>query len=222
MKRLRRETAANPTKAAILGGLLLVAMYFWAPLVWSWIGPSPEEAKSPTVAAEDVPTPLAGFPSALASAKHQDTTQGKKQKKASEYPWSRVTQWIEQDAAMRPVVEPSTARDPFVAVVAKLVEAPQSEVPKPAEAAVEVTPDSLGLVLSSTLVGPRRRTALINGRSYQQGRVVALEQGGRQLEFKLAEVHPRRAVLTRDNKRYELTVPKLAPAGRLEIYGNAN
>ena len=37
-KRLRREVIANPKKAAILGIMLLVAIYFWTPLVMGWMG----------------------------------------------------------------------------------------------------------------------------------------------------------------------------------------
>ena len=39
-KQARRDLLANPKKAAILGLMLLVALYFWGPLLWKWFAPA--------------------------------------------------------------------------------------------------------------------------------------------------------------------------------------
>ena len=51
-KQLRRDIAANPKKAAALGLMVLVALYFWGPLVWSWFAPAAarESSKASNVA----------------------------------------------------------------------------------------------------------------------------------------------------------------------------
>ncbi|MBI3839452.1 MAG: hypothetical protein HY288_16150, partial [Planctomycetia bacterium] len=49
-KKLQREIKANPAKAGGLGVLLLVAGYFWAPLVKGFIAPA-ETAPAATATA---------------------------------------------------------------------------------------------------------------------------------------------------------------------------
>ena len=39
-KQARRDLLANPKKAALLGLMLLVAAYFWGPLLWKWLVPA--------------------------------------------------------------------------------------------------------------------------------------------------------------------------------------
>ena len=53
-RQLRRDVAASPKKAVALGLMVLVALYFWAPMVWKWIAPDQGKGKS-TVSVSDVP-----------------------------------------------------------------------------------------------------------------------------------------------------------------------
>ncbi len=59
IRRLRRETKANPAKAAALAVVLLVAIWFWVPLVVRWCSPSaaPSDAVTAPVASAE-PTTL--------------------------------------------------------------------------------------------------------------------------------------------------------------------
>src|ERR1700681_3555557 len=43
--KLRREIAANPKKAGILALLLIVAIWFWAPLLGKWFGKPETDVK---------------------------------------------------------------------------------------------------------------------------------------------------------------------------------
>src|SRR5271163_3077521 len=45
--KLRREFLRNPKKGAALGGLCLVALWFWAPLVKDWIAPAAKQPLPP-------------------------------------------------------------------------------------------------------------------------------------------------------------------------------
>jgi len=107
-------------------------------------------------------------------------------------------------------------RDPF--------RIPQNEAAKAeaesglAKRALEETPEGLGMVLSGTIVGSHRRVAQINGKSYREGETVRLAKEGQQIEFTLAAVHPRRIVLQRKGRQFELTLPLPAPSGRIELF----
>ncbi len=221
-RRLRREVKANPKKAAILGLLCVVALYYWAPLVWGWVGgrKSAELAEPGAAATTDqAPRPAAFAPLAGAAAAAESGKPG--QPADPSRPWQQVVQWIEQDPTMKPFAARSQRRDPFHPAASE-VAANEEEEPdeaQTAETAKDLTPDALGAQLTSTLIGPQRRVAVINGRPCQEGRTIAMAKDGQQVEFKLCEVHPRRVVLERDGKRYELAIPPSAPSGRLEMSG---
>lgn len=224
-RRLRREVRTNPKKAAILGLLCVVALYYWAPLVWNWMG----GRKSADLAQADVAATTNPAPNPPASAPLAGAGVVAEPGKASQpagpsRPWQQVVQWIEQDPTMKPAAARSQRRDPFHPATGE-VAANEEEEPdeaQTAEAAKDLTPDALGVQLTSTLIGPQRRVAMINGRPCQEGRTIAMAKDGQQVEFKLCEVHPRRVVLERDGKRYELAIPQSAPSGRLEMSGGTN
>jgi hypothetical protein len=207
-RKLRRELTANPKKAAVLGLLALVAMYFWAPLVWGWVGGrgKAEKAAAKVAPVEGVPVPLTATAQAVSAVPQGTSNQTKESLPA--HPWDRLAQWMDQDSRMQPPAgEFADSRDPFQAVEETIAE-PETEESEKEETAA--TPEDLGLVLSSTLVGPQRSIAMINGKPYRQGRTVELKKNGQTLEFVLKEVHPRRIILQRQDKQFELTIPRPA------------
>jgi hypothetical protein len=84
----------------------------------------------------------------------------------------------------------------------------------------ELTPASLHLELSSTMVGPRRRVALIAGKAYAEGDKVTVRQDDRPVVFELVEVHSRRIVLQREGMQFELVIPERKGSGRIELSGS--
>ena len=83
-KKLRREIAASPKKAALLGLITVAALYFWAPLVLGWLGkdkatpsaePTPAAAAEPSATQPAPPTAVADAPPSLPS-------------------WEQVVQWM--------------------------------------------------------------------------------------------------------------------------------
>ena len=197
-KRFRRELAASPKKAAVLGLLALVAMYYWAPLVWGWVGKGKDKSDG-QLAAVAAPTPSAAEPAPAATPKSAATKTG-----IPSLPWQQVIKLMEGDARTLAAELGRLRRDPFALPkpdVAKV----QAEAAAAAEAAGKnqlpaVTPQGLGLSLSSTIVGSGRRVARIGGRSYEQGQTIQVRKDGQIVAFTLAEVHARRVVLVRDNK----------------------
>ena len=132
-----------------------------------------------------------------------------KRGKSPRHSWQQLAQWIDADPQTLATKVPCDRRDPFVVPRAEVVEEPlddESETlsgPPPEE----LTPESLGMVLSSTMIGPRDRGARINGELYSQGDSIVVELQGQPIEFSLAEVHLRHVVLSRDDERFELKNP---------------
>jgi hypothetical protein len=103
-----------------------------------------------------------------------------------------------------PVEDVTGWKDPFA------VAPDQPEAVEPQDDRHEVLPvgpHQVGIELSGTLVGPRRRVALIGGKAYREGQTVKTERKGPRIEFELAEVHPGRIVLTREGHRFDLRIP---------------
>lgn len=222
---LRREVTSNPKKATVLGLLIVVALYFWAPVVRGWIaGDEPPDrpfggaSSSPTDGGSG-PVQTAGLGTIGLAEAPQARPITPAKARPQTHPWQQTVQWMKQDPATAPVADLPQRRDPFRAaklVVAEMNAEQHKQEPEPVE--TPVTPQSLGLILSSTVVGPRRRVALINGKSYEEGRTIESASDGHRVEFKLAEVHSRCVVLERMGERFELAIAQPTRAGRIELF----
>lgn len=194
VRKLKREFVANPKKGAILGLVLVVAVWFWAPLFKQWFS-GPEVAAAPEPAAATTTAPVSGT----------DNIKTATPAKAARLSWQEVSARFESDPLMRPA-EPGQSRDPFHFVVVEK-QAEKVELPPPAERPV-VSPEQAGLVLTSTMVGAKRKAArLLNKWYYVGDRVSAGESDGSPLEYIITEIHPRRIVLSRDGHMFELELP---------------
>lgn len=208
LKQLQREAARNPAKAGVLGLLVVVALWFWGPLVWGWIGPS--EAASPPSPKAPIVQTEAGSGATASSATPSGTRAPT---------WQQLVEWREHDPLTTAADTLKTRRDPFHAVKPVVVEAEM----KPAEKIVQTVvfrPEELGLKVSSTIVGPTRRVALINGRTYREGQVIRCDKAGEPIDFRLVEVEPRHIVLEREGQRFELAIPEKKRSDRIELSGS--
>lgn len=225
IRQLGKEARRSPKKAALLGVLCLVAAWFWGPLLWHWVVPKQtlEEASvtqggvasgvlaAPGAAGQVVPSPVvAAAPPGPASSAFAKAAAGAQP--AAQPDWRKLAEWKRADRLAQPAELPPGVRDPFVSLVPSepeaTLEAEAMPEPEPAVAQAAADPASLGLVLTSTIVGPTRRAARINNKTYQPGQTIAVSKDGRLFEFVLAEVHPRHVVLTDQSARYELSLPK--------------
>lgn len=209
IRRLRREIAASPKKAAILGLLLLVAIWYWFPLVWGWVAP------------ESTPTAAAPAPQTVSTQVKDEgpTAPGSESKEANTHSWKQIAQWIESDPRTVALSDLQGRTDPFDPVQQPIEEENQQEKVNALAAAEppDADPASLGLVVSSTVVGPRGQAALINGRTYRRGETVRLEHDGRAIDFKLVEIRADGVTLQRNNRPYDVRLPEPSLSGRLEM-----
>lgn len=205
LRQLRREAIANPKKAAVLGLLVLVAMWFWLPLLRGLATPD-EQAPSGSITEPVVSAAKKDASAGVASATREPDS--------PQHPWHKLVEWMESDPRTS-AAKVSPRRDPF-AGPEKLATAVRVEDPAE-ESEATLTPEGLGMVLSSTLVGPRRRVALISGRSYREGEIVRQVKQGQEFTFMLAEVHPRRVILERNGRQFKLEIPAPASSGSMEL-----
>ena len=211
-KKLSRELVASPKKAAVLGLLLLVALYYWAPLVIGWVSKSGESKEAGKAAA--APTTTAAAPATASNAAPSKTAN-------PALPWQQVIQLMENDERTLAAELRALRRDPF-ALPKPDAPPPKAEAATAAAAAAQsqpvvVTPQSLGLSLSSTIIGSDRRVARISGRTYAEGQTIEVRKDGQTVAFTLAEVHARRVVLVRDKHKYELTIPDPLQSKKIEL-----
>jgi hypothetical protein len=186
-KQLMRDLKRSPAKAGALLLLCVVALYFWAPLVAGWFGKTPAKAAMQPEAGAMPVTPAAVASPAVATV-----------------PWQKVIEGMESDRRMQSAQLGALNSPPFGLQrpdAADPDEAPQQ--PAAAAIAADMNLSELGLKLSSTMLGSRRRVAVINGRPYAEG--VELEVGS-DLVFLVARVTERSVLLERDGKRFELSM----------------
>ena len=164
----------------MLGVLLLVAAWFWAPLVYGWVAGKKPNASPPAVTT----TSPAAATSTATPTTAAATTQPAVTPPAD---WRTVSQWIDNDPRMHTATA-TPARDPLVPVVSNEVK--EEEKPEVAEI-VDVKPDVAGLVLSSTLVGTKRSVAQISGKTYRTGEQVSGGKEDQKLIFTLSRIGPR-------------------------------
>lgn len=210
-KKLKKEAANSPGKAAVLGLVCLVAIYFWAPLLYRWtvkpnevaIAPSADASKAQSVAVSTAP-PASAMPGPNGSRAAQPLVD-----------WHTTLQRIEADPDMKPAafereVEPFAG--PAVEAKSQAAEAEITATP----VAEKVTPGSLGITLVGTLVGPERRAARIGGKTVLVGQTIEVIKGADRYQFTLTDVQRDRVVLMREGERFELNVRPSVPAGRIE------
>jgi hypothetical protein len=228
-KQVVAELKRSPKKAAILGSLLVVAVWFWAPLIQGWLpgGSSKKEAPEKNIAANtEETTATTTAPQGKDKTNKQDS-------------WRKVAKRIAADRRKKPAELPDSAyTNPFglvepVAVAAMDEGEEQDDDEEQEEAAaelakeVEITPNSLGLTLTGTLVGRRARLATIGGRTYRQGEMLRVRRNataGESVEpsaaigdepaiaFVVHRVDVNSVVLAQGNKKYELRLHRLPAA----------
>jgi hypothetical protein len=164
-KQLRRDAAANPKKAAVLGLMVVVALYFWGPLTWKWItaGGSKRSTKLTTAALilkDDPPEP----------------TQSGRQRGGARFRWESARQLIRQDPLMASATFDLAWVDPFgtpagAETTETMTDSPQDETTT-ATSIATADPSDFGIVLGGVMIGPRTRVATINGEACHEGDVI--------------------------------------------------
>ncbi len=218
VKTLRRDLAANPMKAGVLGVLLLGGLYFWGPLVWKWVG---KKGSVDASAAAVIPTPAqtqTGAPSPGVQ-----TVSGGEANKETGFAWREIRGRREADPLARSANFRPEWSQIFQVATATTVANPESEVAKAAAKQVEVDPRKFGLVLQGVAIGSKTKKAIINGKVYRELDVITVSKTTDQPEYKLRLVRVSRKLVeveyggkTWPLKLGEAESEKLQPAKPME------
>jgi hypothetical protein len=200
-KQLKRELKANPTKAGALGVLTVVAGVFWGPLLFK----SDEKPKKAVAvnAGANVPVGATAAPAAAMNG-------------APAMDWRTLARGLSADPRMVGHLPRADGKgdSPFRAKTAdeeneewfalieelNKVEGPEAT---PVEQEKPLKFEEYPLELTSTIVGGRVRTAVINGKARRVGTEIEQWNGG---SLVLAKVEPRYAVVEWNGKRRELKI----------------
>jgi hypothetical protein len=221
IKRLRREALANPKKAAVLGLLALVALYYWAPLVHGWIDneQANDDAQAAAVDPGLDPFVLGHFGSTREVPPQVSTPPDQ----AASHPWEQIDQWMAKDPRTVSADDVPDWRDPFAPTLwADAGDEPELDAQQTLPAELVLTADSLNLQLTSTMVGPLGRLAMIDGKTYGEGETLEITRNQQPLELKLVQVLPRRVVLQGQGRQFELVIPERESSGRIELTRDRN
>jgi hypothetical protein len=211
-KQLRRDLAANPKKGVALGLMVLVALYFWGPLVWKWTVASGRKSAAKVNMASLILTDDPAVPS-----------QQVKSRGGARFRWEKVRQLIHNDPRMVSATFEVGWIDPF-AKPGALAPAPQVVEISTEEtnaSSVPIEPETYGFVLTSVLIGPRSRAAVINGEPCREGDLLEIPDKIDKTvirKVRVLEIRRQLAVLEVDGTRVtiEQNKPKVAHGDQIE------
>jgi len=208
VRRIKREARNNPAKAAVLAGLLGLALYSWAPLVMGWLGAGGDASPSAS---------RSGGGRSESNQKDSDRPASSGEAVSEERPsWNELQEWQESSPWTTPI-EMAEMRDPFRPVpqeeemVEESDDSEESSVPAPEQMLAGVT-----VQLTGTIVSPRRRVALLDGQAYGEGDVIRVEYLGTTWELEIRRIEPSRVTLGWQSIERELAAPERQPVGRIE------
>jgi hypothetical protein len=205
VKTLRRDIAANPMKAGVLGILLLGGLYFWGPLVWKWVA-----KKGPADAAAAAVVPTATPAVGVQNAGVQGT--GTEEKKETEFVWRQMRDRRESDPFARSANFRPEWNHIFQVAAAVAPAKPEVEIAEVKQ--VEVKPNELGLVLQGVAISPNMNRAVISGRVYREHDLITVKQTPStdnkheaslpDVKFRLVRVFRKLVEVERGGKTYKL------------------
>ena len=210
-KQFQKELKTNPKKAIVLGLLALVALYFWAPLAMKMVSGKKSSKKASSVAQTDSLPAEAPVSSDTEKTNEPDETH-QQATATPAFGWDQILDWIRQDPLTASCPEIKNQHDPFKRVE-QIIDIPTPETPlanqatEQAPAVVrDLSPEALGMKLTSTIVGNQRSVAMIDDRAYALGQLVMAYDGATPLPFRLVAIRPESVILERDEQQYALKI----------------
>ncbi len=212
LRRIKREARNSPAKAVVLAGLFGFAVYSWAPLV---VGFLTADEQTPRQAVKNEPQP--GPPHQAHKAGEKPQAAAENTERTRRPTWCQVRQW-RQDCPWTAPAELSLLRDPFHLIPDPNNAVAESQTPEePPKATPEQAVAALAIQLTGTLVSPKRRVAIIDGRAYREGDTIHVEHLGTTWEMQIRRIEPNRVKLGWQSIERELTLPERPQVGRIEL-----
>lgn len=194
---LLHDLKASWQKTALLGVLFAVGLVFWLP-------PLLKSVRGNTT----TPPPAAPATTPTTTVDAQPVATGDVATKSPAFSWESAEKMMQTDPLVRSVEVAAIHGDPFhldrdqFSPPILFEDEPVREV-----VVTQLTPTTSDvtdkLVLKSTIVGLKRRAAMINDKLYYEGRKIEVDGQ----TYVLSTVKPRRVTLTQGDTVIELTIP---------------
>lgn len=204
LRQLKKEIRANPAKAGVLVVLVGVLSWFIVPLVWPAGDTPPRPApaadgSTPTLPTTDATPAVADAPTSAARPDWRAVVRGMAADPRM------TTRRLAADLSMvrSPFARPEPPVDPQEPTTEEL-EAWLAEL-TPATPAVAAPPPAPTFHLSSVLVGPKLRTAVLDGKLVREGATLTTAAGD---VWTLVEVRPREVTLAHGDVRHVIRLPE--------------
>jgi len=211
---LTKEIKKNPAKAAVLGGLFLIAIWFWYPLIQKWFGGGSESVATQPVE-QDVVVPENSQP---ATTEVPAVAQGEPVGKTD---WRTIAQQISDDPWMKQGTLRQTSFDPFYPEEPAETVLTSTTADSEATPDLDVPPDTAGLAVTSVIVGGRVPIARINHQNYRLGDTVRATEA--KIKYTLVEVHSWGVLLKGTEQVHQLTIDETpAKANQRLVIRNGN
>lgn len=211
--RLSKELRRSPKKSAVLALMGVVALWFWAPLVWKWVAPESSAAALATSANSAAAVVTSTSPGTVIAT----------QPSAPALSWKELAALLQEDPLLAASQSHETIIDPFAvpAVAAASEETAEGEKIEEGESSagaqsakteaplVRPTPEQLGLTLTSTIAGGRRAVATINGKTCRVGDVIVVPSANMQYEFSVISINTCEVTLAAGDESFVLPAAQL-------------
>ncbi len=209
VRRIKREARNSPAKAAVLVGLIGLAFYAWAPLMIAFLTAAEEKVPA---AAQSVPKPE-GRISSVAETNSPETKEAPEKRPT----WRELEQWREE-SPWTASAELAAIRNPFrLAPAVREAAETTNEIVEEPQTGPEQALNGIDTQLTSTIVTPSRRVAILDGRAYREGDTVPVEYLGVTWEFELRRVEPNKVTLAWRSLERIVSVPERSRVGRIEL-----
>ena len=184
IEQAKREAKASPAKAAVLAILLIVAVYNWAPMVYGWVVPDSSKkggAKSTAVVAKANSSDGASINQKISG---NESSGAKKPIDSSQADWKQLAQWIDTDPLMEPADWPEGVVCPFrgeeKSSQNRGIDDVASDLPDESQISMAdlPTPESIGLNVSSFIIGPNGRMIRLGDSIIHEGEEVRIFESG--------------------------------------------
>ncbi len=207
-KQLIRDLQASWKKSVLLGALLAVGLYFWIPPLLRARNQTTGTAAAPSV----VPMPSEVIQATAAPAPASDSlAEG-----SGRIGWREGLELLESDPLVRSAEIAAMVSEPFqidddqfpppLLFAENEEDSGTSDQPPPIPRTDQDDPGKApeGLTLKSTIIGVKRRAALLNGRLHFQGNSVTAEDA----TYTLLEIHDDHVILSDGTAKFVLEIPR--------------
>lgn len=212
-----KEFKRSPAKSIALIMLLPVAGYFCAPLFKGFL---PKSKKALPVASHDLTASPFTLPVPTTDTSNPTET-------TNQVDWREVAKWLATDPLAAPATLAAGVRSPFTDPTRPDLDEEAEEEAEDEEAESETPPPGVHdifkeqlLTLTTTMIGSRRRMAMINGEVFTEGDIVSVSiEDARQqdpFELTLLKVERRTIVLAHEGEQFRLDLPGQIPPDAIE------